>query len=85
MSTTALFRPFRGAERPVTRRRPALELMEDRLAPSPTLPLPPPGPVTAVASFHPPDPCLSRGMSLHPPEPCIGQVPSQEPPDPCLT
>jgi hypothetical protein len=50
--------------------RPAVEPMEGRLTLSPTLPLPLPGPLTAVVQYHPPNPCIGTGASVYfPPQP----------------
>jgi hypothetical protein len=71
MMTITLNPRARSAQRQFRPIRPAVELLEEHLALSPTLPLPPPGPVAAVVSFHPPQPCISQVVSLHPPEPSI--------------
>jgi hypothetical protein len=65
------------------RRRPrptelAIESIERRLAPSPTLPLPPPHVPSEVAGFEPPDPCAKPATTFAPPEPCF-----DAPPEPC--
>ena len=69
MKANAFLRRFRKVTRRWNGRRPAVEPMEGRLALSPTLPLPPPGPLTAVVQYHPPQPCISTGPSVHPPVP----------------
>jgi hypothetical protein len=68
----------------VRRARLAIEGLDRRVAPSPTLPLPPPSPVVAVFALHPPQPCISEELNFHPPDPCLSQGPSFEPPDPCI-
>jgi hypothetical protein len=65
MKANRLFGRFWSVDRRGNRRRPALEPLEDRLALSPTLPLPPPGSPAAAVSSYPPGPC-----SFHPPNPC---------------
>jgi hypothetical protein len=82
MKTNGLCRRSRTVERRANRHRPTVELMEDRLVLSPTLPLPPPGPGDVVVDFHPPQPSISQGPSLHPPNPCIVQALSLHPPEP---
>jgi hypothetical protein len=81
--------------RPAARRRRAaglaVESIEKRLAPSPTLPLPPPHVSGLVAHVQPPDPCAAGGgagkvrlsPSFEPPDPCARLAPSFQPPDPC--
>jgi hypothetical protein len=73
--------------RPAARRRRAtglaVESIEKRLAPSPTLPLPPPYAPSTVAQFTPPDPCARSSFSFIPPDPCARPVPGFQPPDPC--
>jgi hypothetical protein len=59
-----------------------VELVEERLAPSPTLPLPPPLVSSQAAHFQPPDPCTPSGAQLQPPDPC-GPATHYQPPDPC--
>ena len=58
--------------RPATRGRRAtglaVESIEKRLAPSPTLPLPPPHVMSTVAKFTPPDPCARLAFSFQRPE-----------------
>jgi hypothetical protein len=57
----------RGVAQPTYRRRwacLALEVMEDRLAPSPTLPLPPPKVANVVADF-PHNPGIPANASAH--------------------
>jgi hypothetical protein len=71
--------------RPATRRRRAarvsVELIEERVAPSPTLPLPPPHVLSTVATFAPPDPCARLSPSFQPPDPCVRLAPSIKLPD----
>jgi hypothetical protein len=83
MKTNAFLRQFRTVTRRSNGRRPAVEPMEGRLALSPTLPLPPPGPLTAVLQCHPPgwQPCISTGPSVFPPTPIYPSQPVH-PPDP---
>jgi hypothetical protein len=62
------------------RRRPraarlSVESIEKRLAPSPTLPLPPPHVPNTVAKFTPPDPCARLSPSFAPPDPCARLAP----------
>jgi hypothetical protein len=70
--------------RPAARRRRAaglaVESIEKRLAPSPTLPLPPHVPST-VANFAPPDLCARLSPSFTPPDPCARPAPSFERPE----
>lgn len=70
MNVIALARRFRRAARPRRSAGLALESIEQRLAPSPTLPLPPPHVPTSVALFQPPDPCAAQATHLEPPNPC---------------
>jgi hypothetical protein len=69
MKANAFLRRFRTVPRRWNGRRPAVEPMEGRLALSPALPLSPPGPLTAVVEYHPPNPCISTGASVFPPQP----------------
>jgi hypothetical protein len=70
MKANAFLRRFRTVPRRWNGRRPAVELMEGRLALSPTLLLPLPGVLSAVVEYHPPNPCISTGASVyHPPQP----------------
>jgi hypothetical protein len=80
MKTNLLFGRFWSGNRRVNRCRLAVEPMEERLALSPTLPLPPPEPVPVVVSIHPAQPVALAPGSLpqtpiypvgpiHPPEP----------------
>ncbi|MGO9470483.1 MAG: hypothetical protein ACLQIB_06265 [Isosphaeraceae bacterium] len=85
MMTMRLNRRSPRADRQVHRCALTVEALEKHLALSPTLPLPPPGPVVALVAYHPPQPCISQGLSFHPPNPCISQGPSLEPPDPCIS
>ncbi len=48
----------------------AVESIEKRLAPSPTLPLPPTHVPSTAASLAPPEPCAMPAPSFAPPEPC---------------
>jgi hypothetical protein len=65
--------------RPAARRRRAaglaVESIEKRLVPSPTLPLPPPHVPITVAKFTPPDPCAPLSPSFTPPDPCARLAP----------
>ena len=61
----------------------AVEPIEPRLAPSPTLPLPPPHVPGLAANFEPPDPCARPALSVTPLDPCARLAPGYEPPDPC--
>jgi len=85
MITITLTRRSPRAERRIRRTALTVEALEKHLALSPTLPLPPPGPVDAAVTFHPPQPCVSQGLSFHPPNPCISQGLRFEPPDPCIS
>ena len=81
MKTTFLFRPFWSGNQRPNRRRLTVESMEDRLALSPTLPLPPPSPPGAVVYFHPhqsyaPAPSSLPQVPILPPQPI-------HPPNPC--
>jgi hypothetical protein len=71
--------------RPDARRRRgaglAVESIETRLAPSPTLPLPPAHVPSTVASFTPPDPCAQLSASFIPPDPCAQPARSFERPE----
>ena len=69
MKANAFLRLFRTVPRRWKGRRPAVEPMEGRLALSPALPLSPPGLLTAVVQYHPPNPCISTGASVYPPTP----------------
>lgn len=62
--------PPRLAARPRRRAGPVLESVEQRLAPSPTLPLPPPHLASPIAEFYPPDPIIRETLFL-PPDPCV--------------
>jgi hypothetical protein len=65
--------------RPAARRRRAaglaVESIEKRLAPSPTLPLPPPHVLIVATKFTPPDPCVRLSPSFTPPDPCARLAP----------
>jgi uncharacterized membrane protein len=61
MKTDAFLRRFRTVTRRRNGRRPAVEPLERRLALSQTLLLCPPGPLTSVVQYHPPNPCISAG------------------------
>jgi hypothetical protein len=63
-------RQFRRAERPRRWSSLACEAIEQRLAPSPTLPLPPPHVPSQVALFEPPDPCAKAATNFETPDPC---------------
>jgi hypothetical protein len=66
----------------------AVESMENRLALSPTVPLPPPHVASVLANI-PSGPCypsgslMSHGPSAFPTGPCTGQGPSAIPTGPC--
>jgi len=64
-----LVRRLQRAPRPRRCSRLAVEAIEKRLAPSPTLPLPPPHDPGLVASFTPPGPCAKPAASFYPPDP----------------
>ena len=70
----------------------AVESIEERLAPSPTLPLPPPHiDPSMVASLTPPEPCVQTvreaatklAPTFAPPEPCAKLASTFVPPEPC--
>jgi hypothetical protein len=71
MKINRLLSRFWSGNRRVNRCHLVVEPMEDRLALSPTLPLPPPAAPGAVASFYPPNPCTS----LYPPTPVFPPTP----------
>jgi hypothetical protein len=70
MNMIALVRRPRRAPRPRRCSGLAVEAIERRLAPSPTLPLPPPHAPGVVVNFLPPDPCAKSATSFLPPDPC---------------
>jgi hypothetical protein len=82
MKTNGLRRRFRRVKRPANRRRLAVELMEDRLVLSSTLPLPLSGPADALVYHQPPQACISPRLSFYPPGPCISPGPSFHSPSP---
>jgi hypothetical protein len=83
MNVMTWARRLRRAARPRRSTGLAVESIEPRLAPSPTLPLPPPHVSGVSADFAPPDPCARPAGSFEPPDPCARPAGSFEPPDPC--
>jgi hypothetical protein len=79
MKTYAFLRRFGMITQRRNGRRPAVEPLEGRLALSPTLPLPPPGPLTTVVQYHPPNPCISTVPSMFRPTPVFPPVPVYPP------
>jgi hypothetical protein len=75
-------RQLRRAARPRRRASLAVESIERRLAPSPTLPLPPPHVPSVAVNFEPPDPCARLAPSVEPPDPCAQLAPTFFPPKP---
>jgi hypothetical protein len=82
MNAMTWVRQLRRAARPRRGAGLAVESIEPRLAPSPTLPLPPPHVPGLAANFEPPDPCARPAPSVTPPDPCARLAPGYEPPNP---